>query len=371
MRSDQKLERLFHNTVGTHLYKRLDRDVCLGFLDAALVSGFSLSESAAYLRAHDLRAVASEKVSGRLQSALNYNDPVRSALSKLSERPDLLDAVMEYVLADKHIVNHKFFQAAYYSAPRSLLRKHDGSFRSAEEMALTKSCKIAVEVLVRCAIRHRDSEAIEHLRKFPAARYLDADQFIEKIIRSHHLHKDYGDIEACFERYLAKTPLADMTLQAYWAHLIEKEAFDTKTPLSSLADFYQPTLTIKCPEAFVVEILKLSKWYITKGNHFILLMIRDGLDCYPGFVSGTEGLLASFDKSSARDYQGMINVCLKRKHLTGYLALLSGVPIDEIKRHGRKVEALNLIHQLTGSVEAIKSMDTRQRGKALERDLAL
>ena len=371
MNNDQKIVRIFHNTPGTSVRSSMETATSVAFIDAACANGFSLADGANYLRDVDLRRRELGDKSRETPSHIAYYDPVRRALLEIAKRTHGMDAALDYALSDNHILNHKFLDEAYYSAPRSLLRKIDGSLRSAKDLGLLKSGKKALETLVKCAIRHRDPECIEHLHSFPAAQGVVTDQYIENVIRRHQNHNDYDEILECFADYMPKTAVEDMSLQAYWVMLEENECFSPKSPKSFLDGLYQSDLVIKCPNAFVFKILELNKWHTEPANRFIQLMQRDGMDCYDGYILYVEGGLAAYDKRDVRDYQTMIDVCLKRRHLSGYLGLLCGVPMEEIERHPRKAEVLNLIHGETGSHDAIRRMDRKQRGRALTVDLAL
>ena len=131
--------------------------------------------------------------------------------------------------------------------------------------------------------------------------------------------------------------------------------------------FYNETVVAKAPDIFVETILRMGRVNLKTSNHFVLRMIKSGFDCYPGFIKGIYSPLAAYDAlQKPRDYQAMLNVCITKMGLPGFKALITTVPLAEIDKHPRKKDLLNIVHELTGSIEAVKLMDKKWRGKALE-----
>ena len=369
--SKKSVSSIFNEALGVSSYRWVDSSGFIVFAKAILDSGIGLDKAVEYVRDNESARIKESDPNNKSAFQVNWEGSVLSGLAEMCKSPDLMDYAIDCALNDKNVVNYKFIRRAYYSAPRCLMRRKDGTFRSAEHLGLIKGGSKVVEDLVTCAIRHRDPESIEILRTYPTGKALLTDEYIEKAIRDHQRHDDYEEILSCFEDYMPKVALEDMGLEGYWEE-IKNEIFHHTTPKSRVLDLYRKDLFEKHPDGFVSTIISMGRCNEGNANYLISLMLQDGMDCYPGYVLGMYGVLAAFDKKgSARDYQTMIDVCLKRKPLPGYIGLLCGIPMDEILRHKRSSHVLSLIHELTGSREAIEKMSRKQRGKALMVDLAL
>lgn len=292
------------------------------------------------------------------------------ALQDLSETSEYLDFVVDYCHRCKILKSWGWQGTPLRGAARCALRKSDGSLRAPEELGLQSGGDKLTRLLLKQAIQHKDFECIKHLRTFSLASKLITDEFLNDAIRLAY-NKDEKSLEL-FGEMLIGTEIDDIPLHKYWETLKLKEVFGYGSKRSSVAKFYSKEVVKKYPDGFVSMILNLSRSDAYNGNLFIAMMCSDGLDCYPGFILGYEGVLSAFDKQQQpRDYQGMIDICLKRKPLPGYIGLLCGIPPEEIQAHKRCAEVLGLIHELTGSREAIQLMDRKQRGRALMTDLAM
>lgn len=367
MSKEQLVADIYNACFGVSTYSHLDAEKFILFAEALTKSGLGISEAAEFFRRNEAL-----RTTDKGAYVVNCERVILRALCIMCETIGSMDSAVDYALADRAILNYEFIKQAYYGANRCLMRRLDLSFRSAEELGLKKGGKKTVANLVTCAIRHRDPECIDILRTYPVAQEILTEEYIEKVIRDHKGSRDYEEVLRCFDRFVPKVEVQDMKLQAYWEMLEENKAFDFGTPKDTILRLYNRSLIQKCPDGFVSKILNLGRSNVDNGNYLIVLMQEDGVDCYPGYVLGLEGTLAAYDKHHGpRDYETMIDVCLKRKPLPGFIGLMCGIPMEEIMRHKRSKEVLSLIHELTGSRIAIEQMNRKQRGKALMIDLAL
>lgn len=366
------LNEIFDSIFGTRPHRIVNHGEFTQFLEAIEQRGFGISNAIAFIRHNgDLYKFGCTSPSGNTY----YPTPegvVFDGLLKMCRQPGLLDNAIDWVLSDPRISNHVFFDYSLSHAIRCPVRRQDGSYRSLAELGLEKGGKKALEALIFSAIGHRDLDSIEYLRQSPVGARVMTSQYLEKILRKHSKLDDYENILDCFERYIPKVEPEEMGLQAYWDMLLEKKAFSHDVPMSIIQSLYRRNVVSKCPSGFVSNVLGLGRMNVQNANALIVLMQKDGIDCYPGYIQGLEGPLAAYDKASGtRDYQSMIDTCLQRKPIPGYAALLCGIPLDEVKKHKRQAEVLSLIHEMTGSKEALAAMDRKQRGRALMKDLGV
>lgn len=305
-----------------------------------------------------------------LSNYWNLDEGLRQALSRLAKDPDTLDFVVDYCHRAKLLKSWGWRGPVIMEPARCPLRKADGSLRQPEELGLKSGGEKLILWLLDQAIYKRDIECIKHLRTFPLGSTLLTDEFLNDLFRKRF--KDNKDSLEFFAEFILDTRIEDMTLQQYWDMLEHENVFSYDAPKSRVAQFYSCSLIMKCPDGFVSKILHVERASATNANLLISMLCADGIDCYPGYLLGFEGVLAAFDKKDMpRDYQGMIDTCLKRKSLPGYVGLLCGIPSEAIQSHKRCAEVLSLIHELTGSRQAVQLMDRKQRGRALMTDLSL
>lgn len=338
------------------------------FIQKLSLAGFDLHRDIDLIkRMHD-----EAKTKLELKSWHDPEDALIRALQGLSRNTETLDFVVDYGHRTKLLKRRTWGAGPLHGAARCALRMADGSLRDPADFGLqTGGQKLSVTLLEQ-ALEHRDSECIKHLRTFPLASKLITDEYLDTKIRRWAEGDAYEDFISIFDEFLLKRVQGALTLQGYWELLESYKIFNPRTATARIDDHFLHDLVKKHPDAFVDKLLKLSRWEEPGSNKFILLMINEGIDCYPGYILAYEGAFAAFDKKDKpRDYQGMIDVCLKRRSLPGYEALLNCIPLDEIQNHPRKDLVLNLIHQMTGRADVVKLMANKNKGKALESDLGL
>ena len=290
---------------------------------------------------------------------------LESSICQLLGKSQHMDFAIDYILRSKNIRLSAFVRKNLYIVPRSHVRRLDGSLRSEAELGVLSQKKIYLQALVKSAICCFDPEALRHIVSFPKTlQFVSADLIsdeLKKRIVSKHYTEDYA---GAFKDFVLTEKVEAMPLEAYWKTF---ELGDWHATARQADTFYNEAVVKKAPDAFVETILRLGRVNIVSCNQFVLRMIQSGFDCFPGFIKGTCSPLAAYDAlQNPRDYQSMLSLCITKLGLPGFKALITTVPLAEIDKHPRKKDLLNIVHELTGSIEAVKLMDKKWRGKALE-----
>lgn len=297
-------------------------------------------------------------------------DNLESSIWQLMGKPEHMDFAMDYILRSKNIRLSAFVRKNLYIVPRSHVRRLDGSLRSEAELGVLSQKKIYLQALVKSAICCFDPEALRHIVSFSKTlQFVSADSISDELkerIVSKHYTEDYA---GAFKDFVLTEKVEAMPLEAYWKTF---ELGDWQATAQQADAFYNEAVVKKAPDAFVETILRLGRVNIVSCNQFVLRMIQSGFDCFPGFIKGTCSPLAAYDAlQNPRDYQAMLSLCITKLGLPGFKALITTVPLAEIDKHPRKKDLLNIVHELTGSAEAVKLMDKKWRGKSLEDRLGL
>jgi hypothetical protein len=280
------------------------------------------------------------------------------------------DFAMDYLLRSKNIRLTAFVRKKLYLVRRAHVRRLDGSLRSEAELGVLAQKKVYLQALVESAINCFDPEALRHVVSFSKTlQFVSAesisDELKERILSKYH-KEDYA---GAFSDFVLTEQVESMPLEDYWKTF---DLSDSQATAKQADAFYNETVVGKDPDAFVETILRLGRVNIVSCNQFILRMIQSGFDCFPGFIKGTCSPLGAYDAlSKPRDYQSMLSLCITKLGLPGFKALITIVPFAEIEKHPRKKDLLNIVHELTGSTEAVKLMDKKSRGKSLEDRLGI
>jgi hypothetical protein len=297
-------------------------------------------------------------------------EKLESAISQLMRKSEHMDFAIDYILRSKNIRVSAFVRKNLYNTPRPYVRRVDGSLRNEGELGVLSQKKIYLQALVFTAINAFDPEALRHIIGFSKTLELVPAESIsdelKKRIVSKHYKEDYA---GAFKEFVLTEKVESMPLEDYWKTF---ELGDWQATAQQADAFYIETVVRKAPDAFVETILRMGRVNIVSCNQFVLRMIQSGFDCFPGFIKGTCSPLAAYDAlQKPRDYQAMLNLCITKIGLPGFKALITIVPLTEIVKHPRKKDLLNIVHELTGSTEAVKLMDNKWRGKSLEDRLGL
>jgi hypothetical protein len=300
----------------------------------------------------------------------SVEDNLESSIRHLLGKSEHMDFAMDYMLRSRNVRISAFVRKNLYIVPRAHVRRIDGSLRSETDLGVLAQKKTYLQALVASAINFFDPDALRHVMSFNKAReFVSAESIsdeLKQLIVSKYHKKDYA---GAFKDFVLTESVDVMPLDDYWKTF---DLGDWQATTRQVDTFYSESAVGKAPDVFVETVLRMGRVNLATSNHFILRMIDSGFDCYPGFIKGTHNPLAAYDAlQKPRDYQAMLSVCITKIGLPGFKALITTVPFTEINKHPRKKDLLNIVHELTGSTEAVKLMDKKWRGKLLEDRLGL
>lgn len=342
-----------------------------GFLEKLSLKGVDAHNEIKYLdklRKKELETNDKLGINEYLMSGVEWR--LSDAIKGLLANPQTMDFALDYLLRSKSILMIQFINKSLYPAPRPYVRRLDGSLRSEAELGVLATCRSDIESLVHSTIIHLDPEALRYVLSLPwPSQFYTADKVSTDIKLQNFINckdKNYAEV---FKDFLIYPKVEDMSVQDY---LDSFDLWEADLDESDGDSFYNETVVKKDPEEVLEMILRAGRQSPVAANQFVLRMIQSGIDCYPGFIKGTkEQVGAHQEPSGPRDYQAMLDVCLKRLRRPGFKALIACVPMSEIAAHPRKRALANIVFELTGNHEVVKLMGKKSRGNALDDALGL
>jgi hypothetical protein len=292
------------------------------------------------------------------------------AIKDLMAKSETMDFALDYILRSQSICMIQFINKGFYPVPRPYVRRLDGSLRSEAELGVLATCRSDISSLIYSTITHLDTEALRYVMSLPCpSRFYSADDVSTDIKMQMFIGDKDKNYKEVFKDFLIYRKVEDLSVEDYLGSF---DLWESEIDEKDADDFYNETAVKKGAEEILDMILGAGRENPVGANRFVVRMIQSGIDCYPGFIRATGGATEAQEvQPSTRDYQAMLDVCLKKIRLPGFKGLIASVPMTEIALHPRKRALANIVFELTGNPEAIKLMDKKSRGKALEDSLGL
>jgi hypothetical protein len=293
------------------------------------------------------------------------------ALKDLFRNADTMDFALDYILRNKNVYVIHYINKGLCPVPRPLVRLLDGSFRSEAALGELATSRQGIENLIHSAVSHFDAEALRYILSLPTTSRMFSDEAISNEVKWNSFIKNDGaKYKEIFKEFLVYRKVEDLSVAEY---LESFDLWESEFDENDADSIYNETVVKKGPEEILDMILRAGRQNPVGANQFVLRMIQSGIDCYPGFIKGTENQLGVTDvlPPAPRDYQAMLDICLSKLSRPGFKALIAAVPLTEIAVHPRKRVLANMVFELTGNSDAVKLMSKKSRGRALDDALGL
>lgn len=341
-----------------------------GFLEKLSLLGVDAHDELKYLdKLRVLELGPNPSASDYLNSGVQWK--LGDALKELFRNLDTMDFALDYILRNKNVYVIHYINKGLYPVPRPLVRHLDGSFRSEAALGELATSRHGIESLIHSAVSHFDTEALRYIVSLQyTSRMFTAEMVSNEIKWNSFIKNDGTNYSEVFKEFLIYRKVEDFSVEEY---LESFDLWESEIDEKDADSFYNETVVKKAPEKILDMILRAGKQNPVGANQFVLRMIQSGIDCYPGFIKGTENQLGVTDvlPPPPRDYQAMLDICLNKLRRPGFRALIAAVPLTEIAVHPRKLALANIVFELTGNPEAVKLMGKKSRGQALDDALGL